>query len=163
MEKIRNFIKSFTTEDIGKIEKIRNSYFLIDKDVEKIKDKIEKNPFAAGLFLGESKKSFIPSTNLLDILSKKTEKKIFVNRKTAWLFLCDRDIFGSGIEKSNAKKGLVLVQNDRDENLGYGEIIAELTQKDKVVVKNLFDRGNFLRRERNNSKKEVKKWQKKEK
>ena len=82
------------------------------------------------------------------MVAKKTDRKIFVNRKTAWLFLCGRDIFGRGIVKSNVKKGLALVQNEADENLGYGEIIADLGNKDKVVAKNLFDRGNFLRREK---------------
>ncbi|MBW2987614.1 hypothetical protein KY336_03620, partial [Candidatus Woesearchaeota archaeon] len=38
----------------------------------------------------------------------------------------------------------VLVQNKKDENLGYGKIV----RKGKVFVLNLMDRGDFLRRER---------------
>jgi len=149
MKQIEEFIKNFAESKINGIAKIKSSYFLADKELLEIKEKIKDEPFSAGLFLGESKNGkFAPSANILDMLSKISDRKIFVNKKTEWLFLCKRDIFGKGIVKSNAEKGLVLVQNERDENLGYGEIVDDFSKKDRVVVKNLLDRGNFLRRER---------------
>jgi len=149
MEKINRFVEYFTNQKIDNVVKIKNNYFLADEALAKAKENIRQEPFSIGLFLGEARNSnFVPSAPLLDIISKKTDKKIFVNKKTEWLFLCGRDVFGRGIVKANVKKGLVLVQNERDENLGYGEITGDLSQQDKVVVRNLFDKGNFLRRER---------------
>jgi len=134
----------------GKITRIRDSFFLADESLLEIKNKIKISPEAAGVFLGEAKKGvFYPSSALLDIISRNSDKKIFVNKKTAWLFLCGRDIFGQGIVKANEKKTgeLVLVQNEADENLGYGKIVLDLSNKDKMVIKNYFDKGNFIRRE----------------
>ncbi len=150
MKTLEEFTGCFTNEKIDGIITLRNCSFLADEELISLKNRAGREPFSIGLFLGEIKKNnFVPGTPLLDMISKMSDKKIFVNRKTAWLFLCGRDIFGRGIAKSNVNKGLALVQNEADENLGYGEIIADLGNKDKVVVKNLFDRGNFLRRERN--------------
>jgi ribosome biogenesis protein Nip4 len=149
MKSMEEFFRYFTNEEIKDTMQIKNSFFLADKGLMDIKSRISQEPFSIGLFLGEVKNNnFIPGANLLDMISKKTDKKIFVNRKTGWLFLCGRDVFGRGIVKADVKKGLVLVQNENDENLGYGEITADLSVQDKVVVKNLFDRGNFLRREK---------------
>jgi len=150
MKQIEEFIKNFAESEIRSIAKIKNMYFLADGSILEAKEKISQEPFSMGLFLGEIKnKKFFPSVNLLDMVSKISDKKVFVNEKTAWLFLCKRDIFGKGIVKANSENGFVLVQNERDENLGYGEIVDDLSKKDKVVIKNLFDRGDFLRRERN--------------
>ena len=151
---IIEFVKKFCKNpDIfeGEIIKIKNSFFLADAGLIEIKNRIKINPESIGIFLGEIKNSnFYPSSALLDIISKNSEKKIFLNKKTAWLFVCRRDVFGQGIVKANEKKigELVLVQNENDENLGYGKIIADLSNKDKMVVKNYFDKGNFLRREK---------------
>ena len=81
------------------------------------------------------------------MLSKDSKKKLYVNKKAEWLFLCGRDLFGSSIKRSDVKKGLVLVQNEKDENLGYGKITLPLSNKDRIVVKNILDRGYYLRKE----------------
>ena len=66
-----------------------------------------------GLFLGEEKnKKFISSLALLELLSKESDKKIYLDEKGEWLFVCGRDIFAESISKADFKdKGLVLVQN----------------------------------------------------
>jgi ribosome biogenesis protein Nip4 len=148
MSELEKFTENFTGKKIDCLQ-LRNGFYLNNPDLAKIKAGINQEPFSAGLFLGEIRKNmFVPGTPLLDMISKTSDRKIFVNRKTAWLFLCGRDIFGSGIVKANVENGMVLVQNELDENLGYGEIVADLSLKDKVVVENLFDKGDFLRRER---------------
>ena len=148
MKNLEEFAGNFTKEKIDCIIS-RNRYFLASEELVKIKNGIQQEPFSIGLFLGEIKNNrFVPGAPLLDIISKKSDRKIFVNRKTEWLFLCGRDVFGKGIVKSNAEKGIVLVQNERDENLGYGEIIGDLSAQNKMAVRNLFDKGNFLRREK---------------
>src|SRR3989338_11659886 len=97
---IIEFVKKFCKNpDIfeGETIKIKNSFFLADAGLIKIKNKIKINPESAGIFLGETKNSnFYPSSALIDIISKNSDKKIFLNKKTAWLFICRRDVFGQG-------------------------------------------------------------------
>ena len=141
---IHDFIKKFTDEEIGQMVKIRDSYYLVNEELVKMIGQIKENPQQIGVYLGEDDK---PSLALIDILSKKSDRKLVVDDKGEFLFICGRDLMGQSIKKSNVKEGLVLVQNVYDENLGYGRIIGELNQKDTIVVKNLLDRGDFLRRE----------------
>ncbi len=140
---IENFIRKFTDKKIGEITEMGNQFFLADRELLELKNKIKDEPFSFGTFLGEVRKNnFCPSIALLDMLSKLSDRKVFVNEKAEWLFLCGRDLFEEGIVKKNADRGFVLVQNKLDENLGYGEIVSG-----RIAVKNFLDKGDFLRRE----------------
>ena len=144
---------------------IDGNLFLTTKDSLEIADEIMKRsnekPYAIGIFLGNitARKAgnnnpnhihgeFIPSPAFPDILAEKSQKKVTVNAKTEWLFLCGRDVFessvmmrNSGLSDSELKPGnLVLVQNEKDENLGVGRV------GDKII-KNLLDKGSYLRDE----------------
>ncbi len=140
---IQKFILKFTKEKIideKDLVKYGNEYFLIDKRFEVLKQK----PFYAGIFIGKNKgDNFIPSLWLLQELSNKIHKKIFVNEKGEWMFICSRDILKESITKTeNVKKGdYCLVVNQYNECLGYG-----IFEDNKV--KRIFDIGDFLRRER---------------
>jgi len=148
---IQSFISKFTNEKIESVQIERNFFFVPD-DLNPLVSKIK--PFSAGLFLGEMKgKDFMPSIALLDWISERSGKKIFLNKKASWLFLCGRDVFGEGILRGKASKNeLVLVQNELDENLGYGKVIDDLSKKNKVVIKTILDKGYFLRKERKEGK-----------
>lgn len=162
MQQLNDFVKKFTKKDLiekdSEVIKVQRRFYLAEKSLIETRDKIksvtERDCVAMGEFLGELKyKEFKPSIALLEKLSKISEKKVFVDEKAEWLFLCGRDLFSKSIEKSNLKpkkrKGLVLVQNSFDENLGFGRMVAPLTKENqnRVVVRNLLDRGDFLRRE----------------
>lgn len=145
---ISDFIRNFTDKNIGNITKIRNEYYLADKELLELKQKIKPEPEYIGLFLGEEMKNgFKPSPALIDEIAKISGRKVFVNDKGEWLFLCGRDIFGKSVTKADATQGLVLVQNSKDENLGYGKIVGDIANKEKSVIKNLLDKGDYLRRE----------------
>ena len=145
---IQEFIKQFTKEEIKDIIQVRKEFYLANKELLETKNKIKLEPNSIGLYLGQAKgKNFEPSPALIELIAKKSDKKIFINKQTEWLFLCGRDIFGKGIIKANTKEGLVLVQNFKDENLGYGKIVNDMRQKEKVVVKNIQDKGIYLRQE----------------
>jgi ribosome biogenesis protein Nip4 len=123
-------------------------YYLADDALISLDSKINLDSKLIGLFLGEEKKTFEPSLAFLELVSKgSSDKKIFIDANSEWLFLCGRDIFGKSIVKANISTGFVLVQNSKDENLGLGKFTADLKLKDKVVVRNIIDRGDFLRRE----------------
>lgn len=110
--------------------------------------------FYAGLYLGNIKKGkIIPSLYLLSFLSKNKANKVIVDNKTAWLFIYGKNIFSEGILRVDdpLKKGdLTLILNSYDDCLGLGKLLDDLNKKstqNKVIIENLFDIGDFLRRE----------------
>jgi ribosome biogenesis protein Nip4 len=133
------------TDQTVEAVKIGRFFYLAEQPLISLQARIKRDAFGAGLFLGEQRKQFEPSLALLELLSQKTKKKAFVSEAAEWLFLCGRDVFENNIVKLEAKKGLVLVQNLKNENLGLGELSKK---GNKAVIKNLLDRGDFLRRER---------------
>ena len=142
---IEEFIGRFTSKRIS-YEKIRKQYFQVSRQLADTKNQIDRNPFCIGLYLGEEKKdSFFPSSNLMDWLSDNSDRKAFINRKASWLFLCGRMVLPGSIKRMDADSGYVLVQNENDENLGYGKIFKE---KGKPMIRTMYDKGSFLRREK---------------
>jgi ribosome biogenesis protein Nip4 len=142
------FIKQFTEEEIAekdeKIIKVGDSYYLVKDELLEVMNGIGEECQHIGTYLGEDEK---PSLALLEMLAKKSRRKIFVDEKGGFLFICGRDLMGGSIKEWVVNEGLVLVQNMKDENLGYGKVVGNFGNKDSIVVKNLLDRGHFLRRE----------------
>ena len=125
-------------------------YFLLNESLLRI---ARKDFYYAGIYLGKIKKGkFFPSFNLLTMLAKGEANKIVVDKKAAWLFICGRDIFSQGIlaVRGSQKKGdHALVLNEFGECLGFGRMINRLDRAaaNEVVIKNISDVGDFLRRE----------------
>lgn len=141
MKDFDTFVKNFTDEKFKDVIIYKNSYHFQNKLVKHI----PLQPFSPGPLLGTKKKEFKPSVYLLELLSKKSSNKIFVNPKIEWLFLCGRDVFEDSVMKDESTSNTFLVQNERDENLGLGRKIKKGRQ---TLIKNVLDRGDFLRRER---------------
>ena len=148
---LKQFIKQFSKEEIVKdFVKIERSYFSVNEQIKQTISLIQTKPAFAGIPLGTESSIFKPSLFLLQKICKLSDKKIIVDKKGEWMFICGKDIFGKSITKfaENLKQGeLVLVENQHGECLGYGKIIAELNNKGNVL-ENIFDIGDFLRRER---------------
>lgn len=127
-----------------------NKYYLITSQMHEIINRTKK-PFFAGTYIGKARgRKFFPSVNLLNMMAQNSRNKVWVNDKTAWLFVCGRDIFSGGIEKSTpcVYKGIItLILNKNNEVLGFGKAVKKLTEKG-VVIDNIFDIGDFLRREK---------------
>lgn len=118
-----------------------------------MKNLIAKDFFYAGTYLGKVKnKRFFPSFNLLRMIAEDEANEIVVDDKSAWLFICGRDIFKKGIVKvvGSKKKGdYALILNGHGECLGFGKILRNLGGEwEGVAVKNILDIGDFLRREK---------------
>ncbi|PIN80115.1 hypothetical protein COV13_04060 [Candidatus Woesearchaeota archaeon CG10_big_fil_rev_8_21_14_0_10_32_9] len=144
MNPLDAFSSKFSNEHLDYIELKRN-FFLESAELKNLRENIPFEPLSSGLFLGKDEKSFKPSTALLEILSKSSTNKVFINDKAEWLFLCGRDAFKESIIKNRSFSEPFLIQNERDENLGLGSFF----KKGKMeFVKNAFDRGDFLRREK---------------
>jgi ribosome biogenesis protein Nip4 len=158
MRAIRDFMKQFRVSialDESLLVKKKNRYYLLS---ERVKKQIQQNFFYAGVYLGKLKGNvFFPSFILLTIMAEGKGNKIVVDKKTAWLFFCGRDIFKQGIInlKGTKRKGdYSLVLNEHDECLGFGKItrnVRKETEANEVVVKNILDIGDFLRREKRQS------------
>ena len=126
-------------------------YFLLNKTLMKI---ARKNFYYAGTYLGKVKnRKFFPSFELLTMLSEVDANRIVVEKKSAWLFICGRDIFQKGIlavHGSRKKGDHTLVMNEFGECIGFGRIVRNLNtvaKKSEVAVRNISDIGDFLRRE----------------
>jgi len=156
IEEIDNFAKQFGAKihlDERLIVKTQNRYFLLNDNLRKL---LSKDFFYASTYLGRAENGkFLPSFNLLRLIAEKESNKIIVDKKTAWLFICGRDIFRQGIKSVMCSKKTgdhTLVLNEYEECLGFGKIICDLTiAREGVAVENLLDLGDFLRREKQTS------------
>jgi ribosome biogenesis protein Nip4 len=150
---IDDFVSLFGTGislDETLIVKKQSRYFLLDQNLKQL---ISKDFLYAGTYVGKVKDGrFFPSVNLLELIARKEANKVTVDKKTEWLFICGRDIFGQGIVKvvgSGRKEDYTLVLNLYGECLGFGKILCNLNGKRQgVVIKNILDIGDFLRREK---------------
>ena len=125
-------------------------YYLINPNLRKI---VRKEFFYAGLYLGKVKNGiFFPSFNFLNTLVEVAINKVILDKKSSWLFVCGRDVFSKSLQKTQGSLRIgdfTLVLNEYDECLGFGMIVDDLNStENKVVVKNILDVGDFLRRER---------------
>ncbi len=101
MKTINDFVAQFNASiplDESRIVRNRNRYYMLSK---KLKQQAPKGFFYAGAYLGAVKgASFFPSFLLLTMIAETKANKLVVDRKTAWLFICGRDIFKKGILKA---------------------------------------------------------------
>ena len=111
--------------------------------------------FYVGVYLGKGKEGkFFPSFNLLVMLAKMGANRVVVDKKAAWLFICGRDILVGSIVRvqgASKKNTNALVLNEFGECLGFGRIVGNLSGEGagkQIVVRNVSDVGDFLRRER---------------
>jgi ribosome biogenesis protein Nip4 len=152
---IKDFVERFRASvalDKSLLIKNKQRYYLLN---ERLKKQIQQDFFYAGVYLGKLKgRTFFPSFPLLTQMAEGKGNKIVVDKKTAWLFICGRDVFKQGILelKGTKRKGdYTLVLNEHNECLGFGKITRDIrkdTEANQVVVKNILDLGDFLRREK---------------
>jgi len=136
---LTEFVKALGGTMPDHVIQLGRRFYNVQPEQNTLRENIANDVYSCGTPLGEQKKTFQPSLALLDHIAKTTERKIIINKKSAWLFLCGRDVFKTGITKTGPE-GLVIVQNKHRETLGYG-----IHQKGEI--KNLLDKGHFLRRE----------------
>ena len=122
---------------------INNKRFTEPVDVKLPRDRMVYN----GLYLGQDKRWFIPSSLLLQKLAKEeATKKAYVDRDAAWLFVVGKDIFEQNVQRfeGDVKPGRYCLVMFGEGCLGYGRFE---TSGELRVIKNMFDLGDFLRRE----------------
>ncbi len=132
-------------DELGVIIKKSRYVFAASLELKNNMELFSTDFFSIGTPLGEIKKDFIPTPEFIDFLSKHSARKVIVDDKSEWMFLCKKDIFKKGLKKSFLKKnqGRVFVQNRLNENLGMAKFVRE----GNVALKHLVDKGAYIRKE----------------
>ena len=143
---MKQFISQFTKQQIVDEKNLRvlgHDHFIVAPELAAILKRIPLPPIHQGRYLGRfAEKTSQPSLDLLNMLAKTDAKKVWLNPHGAWMFICRRPALKKSIIKTTAQPGdMVLILNAYDECLGYGLY-------DGKDVKNYYDIGDFLRRER---------------
>lgn len=140
------FTKQFTNTELTDIRRVGRNFYKAEERLWNIKNGVDRDIYAIGKFMGEEKMGFSPSPALIDLISRFPDaqsKKVFVNKKAEWMFLCGRNVLSDSVTRNpnDLSEGLVLVQNEQDENLGYGQFKKE----DTLIIKHILDKGRYLR------------------
>lgn len=149
MRLLREFLKgvgSSLAPDEDGLVRINNKRFTAGEELTGLLP-TRRGLVYAGRFLGKDKRVFIPSSILLEELAREPgTRKAHVDRRTAWLFVCGRDVFHDNMRvESELRLGELYLVVFEGECLGYGRV-EEF--EGSLILKNLFDLGDFLRRER---------------
>jgi|GEM_PF-191698 60S ribosome subunit biogenesis protein NIP7 len=135
--------------------RIREVYAL-SKDLVKFLELYKLNFVHAGLKVGEvGSRRFRFSLEGSFYLAKKDKKRVYVNEKGEMLFLYGRDVFAESVLRVTSdveENDIVFVCNRKGDILGIGKARFDAKRmKDagsRVVVENLVDRGEYLRKEK---------------
>lgn len=143
MKEFEEYASRFGVENIDTStwNENKNELTSIPPQVRHIMSLCKEKPLRAGAFLGSKQgKQIISSINFLRILGKQSNRKIILNKKAAWLFICGRDVFAENILSKQESSNIVLVIDEDDNVLG-------LAKKQGNTYKNIYDVGELLRRE----------------
>jgi 60S ribosome subunit biogenesis protein NIP7 len=140
---------------IYQLGNIKEVYALTPELAEFLKD-IHAEVVSAGIKVGEVGKRFRLTLEGAFFLVRAKKKRVYVNRKGEMLFLYGRDIFASSVMKASSdirENDIVFVCNTRGDILGIGKSRYDgdrmrSVEEERVVVENLVDRGEYLRKER---------------
>ena len=145
MRLLRDLGSAYSPEE-SEVLRINDKYFTLSPS---LRDglKARKGLVYAGRYLGRDRRLFQPSALLLETLAAEPEtNKVHVGRDAAWLFACGRDLFEESVEEAEPELALgshyLVVYGGRC--IGYGRYE---TAGGRRVIRNLFDLGDFLRRE----------------
>jgi len=72
-------------------------YYLLNPRLKRI---IQANYYYAGLYLGKVKTAFSSQLQPPQYARVRCGNKVVIDRKSAWLFICGRDLFREGITKT---------------------------------------------------------------
>jgi len=135
----------------------KKEVYALSKDLTDFIDKFKNlNIVCAGIKVGEVGKRFRFSLEGTFYLAKKKRKRVYVNSRGEMLFLYGRDIFAGSVVKVTEdveENDIVMICNTKGDILGIGKSRFDAdrmrsVEKDRVVVENLVDRGEYLRKEK---------------
>ncbi|ADB57627.1 PUA domain-containing protein [Archaeoglobus profundus] len=131
--------------------------YALSKDLANFINRVKLNYVCVGIKVGE-----VGSRRLRFTLEgsfyliRREKKKVYVDEKGEMLFLYGRDIFARSVVKVTddvEENDVVFVCNSKGDILGLGKSRFDASrykdvEEDRVVVENLVDRGEYLRKEK---------------
>jgi ribosome biogenesis protein Nip4 len=149
MSELRDFLTAMGAvyEPVGEKVNLNDRRFVVNPEVAAQIHERSRMIYAGNL-LGRMKREFMPSASLLRELGKlKGPNKVWVDARVGWLYVCGRDIFEESIVRTEGvlEEGTFSLVMMGDDFLGYVRIE---TQDGRRLLRNIFDLGDFLRRER---------------
>jgi len=148
LKKFLEGVGSALTVDEERLLRINNRRFTVGENLDDFIFRWD-NLVYAGKLLGKDRKLFHPSPTLLkEIASEEGPlNRVHVDRETGWLFVCGRDVFEESILRKEGafEEGSLSLVMLEGSCLGYGRVESF---REKRILKNVFDIGDFLRRER---------------
>ena len=156
---LKNALRFFRSEDILEkykifvVERDKKEVYVATKEIHSLNSKL--NFKHLGIKIGEIGKR-LRLTLEGAYLIVKNRKRVFVNETGEMLFLYGRDIFASSVIKTDRdvmEHDIVFVCNKDGDILGIGKSRYDAArikdvEKDRVVVENLVDRGEYIRGDR---------------
>jgi 60S ribosome subunit biogenesis protein NIP7 len=135
----------------------KKEVYALSKDLSDFIDRFRNlNVVHAGIKVGEVGKRFRFSLEGTFYLARRKRKRVYVNSKGEMLFLYGRDVFAGSVVKVTEdvrENDIVMVCNTKGDIIGIGKSRFDAdrmrsVERDRVVVENLVDRGEYLRKER---------------
>uniref|UniRef100_A0A7C3UI95 PUA domain-containing protein n=1 Tax=Geoglobus ahangari TaxID=113653 RepID=A0A7C3UI95_9EURY len=153
---LKNALRFFRSEDILEkykvfvVERDKKEVYVATEEIFSLNSKL--NFKHLGIKIGEIGKRLRLTLEGAYFVVK-NRKRVFVNETGEMLFLYGRDIFASSVIKTDRdvkENDIVFVCNKDGDILGIGRSRYDATQikeveKDRVVVENLVDRGEYIR------------------
>ena len=148
LKKFLEGVGSALTVDEERLLRINNRRFTVGENLDDFIFRWD-NLVYAGKLLGKDRKLFHPSPTLLQEIASEegSLNRVHVDRETGWLFVCGRDVFEESIVRKEGEfeEGILSLVMLEESCLGYGRVESF---REKMILKNVFDIGDFLRRER---------------
>ncbi len=131
--------------------------YALSKDLANFINRVKMNYICVGIKVGEvgSRRLRFTLEGSFYLVNKE-KKKVYVDEKGEMLFLYGRDIFARSVVKVTddvKENDVVFVCNSKGDILGLGKSRFDAdryrdVEEDRVVVENLVDRGEYLRKEK---------------
>lgn len=131
--------------------------YALSRELLSFVNRVHMNYVCIGIKVGEvGSRRFRFSLEGSYYLVKRNKKKVYVDEKGEMLFLYGRDIFARSVvdvTKDVEENDVVFVCNTMGDILGLGKSRFDWSkykevEEDRVVVENLVDRGEYLRKEK---------------
>jgi|Deesub1362A_J573_1020465.scaffolds.fasta_scaffold01239_2 60S ribosome subunit biogenesis protein NIP7 len=159
LKTIKQALKYFGSQDFIEYHELlvneNNEVFVLSNELYEFISDNSIKPLKAGLKVGEIGKRFRFGLEGTFFLARKKKKRVYVNKNGEMLFLYGRDLFAESIRKavSVKKNDIVFICNTEGDIIGIGRSRFDgdemrSVEKETVVVRNLIDRGEYLRKKK---------------
>lgn len=146
MRLLKRFLEQVGSNMDPEVLSIDSKRFTLNQELER-QQFSRRDLVYTGTYLGRNRRLFEPGSPLLQVLAAEEDtRKVHLGRDAAWLFVCGRDVFEENIRRVEGVLELgrhYLVMFD-GRCIGYGRYETSAGIR---VIRNLFDLGDFLRRE----------------